>query len=61
MNQILQTARQTLLNEGNSILQQTELLNGDFEKAVMAMVNIKRNMNFVKLQNRKNEQNIYHS
>lgn len=41
MNLILQTARQTLLNEGNSILQQTELLNSDFENAVMAMINTK--------------------
>ena len=40
-NKILEIARETLLNEGNAILAQLDLLNGDFEKAVMAMINTK--------------------
>lgn len=38
MQRILQTARETLLNEGNAILAQLDLLNGDFERAVKAMI-----------------------
>jgi arabinose-5-phosphate isomerase len=41
MQRILQTARETLLNEGNAILAQLDLLNGDFERAVVAMLETK--------------------
>lgn len=41
MQRILQTARETLLNEGNAILAQFDLLNGDFERAVVAMLETK--------------------
>lgn len=40
-NKILEIARETLSNEGSAILAQLDLLNGDFEQAVMAMIETK--------------------
>ncbi len=41
INKILAIARETLLNEGNAILAQLDLLNGDFVSAVTAMLETK--------------------